>query len=1267
LKKLLNAEQKANQMACSVRDITNSVVSTDKAQTERNVRKVLKATDVELASATNSPLAFLTALIKKTKPTLDGETVHVLNLTRNPEGEFVMSYKVGKSNKVLEIEIEDFSSFMTSTNKFRLDKRNLTKFYSDFETLNSFDDYEVLALDITNNPQKIMDVADDLVQADKYHNDPEHNNVLYTQLGRIVDSLAEMVPNLNVHINNAGSANFGEINVKTNDIYISKGIGGSKSLMEIYVHELYHGVTHYAISSADIGIRNVTARMEKIRDNFLKNTKEVDLVRMSGGRLTTEQASKVLDHLSDKKVGLHEFVALSMTNKAIMNQLKVLDLNAKKGTENKTLFYQLIDAVSAVFNFIVAKVTKEPTDSDLSRMVFLVSRLQEAHKKPVKAKRLVALRNLISMFDPLEKRWETFWEKRERDAKEDFSSIAQKEGENKVTYMARLVARSFYDEKARDIIGNMVTTFPFLKPEDTIRTVLRDMMQGDPVQNIAQALGMQSQVIDQQREFTAVQTAEMILESFTRALEEEEETMLTEVVLDTDLSSIYFAYDMESLLSDNKNINKAINKILKKLQSLTDESSTNFYNAQAALLADYMMQGKDNIALLKNAENIAMKLGTSMETRGVSSEVIGLVDELVTLKALRQVSKDKKSKFKDLIEEQQVGVDNLVAFQFGQKDYAEKTLFPTPADRINIIKGYSAEITNEDIEITTAPLAKRKELESQGYILKSTLTKHSFDGSSSELGLFINNRFMMQTFHRVGLRITDKARRGTSVTDIYAMNGDSNVTLKAAADIRKMRTRKDEVTSLMAEGKYKPEENENDSLVSPILNNTGAVKDFSYGMDKKVKIDVLDMERKVSVVMGRTAASTYDKKETEVFNEKILKLIEEDAAANLSKKGLIGKRNNKEYIQIKRNSTNKEVIDFWKILPSDIKRRYPEGFALRRDLMYSYLGFREIGIADLPGVRNFVELYPKTYGKLIKYALQFAEKLWQEVIKISKIDIIIRTPGVFIGNIVSNFLLMYISGYSFKEITQLKLQGVKELNSYVTGLKESIKLMAKQKSGIITKAETRRLNVIKNNLTNSPVKDLVDQGFYTSIIEETEHGDNTGSYFNRMAKKKLKQAPKVFSDGIDILYITENTKLFKLMEKGIQASDFAARYAQYHLLVKDGKKKEDAVRIVRDNFIDYNKPNSRFLEYANQMGFVMFTKYFTRIQRVLFRYGKTDPIKVLLSILAQDYVFGEIDTVDDQSIFVKDMGNLFYNPWDNLLRAITPSSIEAVDWALNGS
>lgn len=1256
-------------MSCSVRDITNSVVSEDKTKTEANVRKILKSTEADRAAAALTPMALLTNLVKRMNPSLDGEKVHILNISRDKNDQFVLKFKLGQSNDIVEMLVEDFSSFMTESSKFQLDKNHLTKLYSDFEYAHNRDDFEAMALDITNNPEKIIEVAQDLIDADEYHNDEEHNRALIDQLGRITDSLVEMVPNLNVHINNAGTANFGAIDVSTNDVYIAKGPGGSKSLMEIYVHELYHAVTHFAISGKNVDIRKYTRRIEQVRDYFLENTTEMSLVKMSGGKLTREEAAKLLSHLTNPETGLHEFVALAMSNKAVMNQLKTLDISKKKLFPETSLFHRIINTLYDLIGLVSRKLLKEPEGDDLQRMVYLVTRLHTAHKRPLQARRLLGIHGILSLVDPVDRWISDYIHKVSKKHTKDANRNVPKKGEGNIKYLARLGARALFDDEAKDIIGNVLsmTGVSVLAPEGTIRTILRDFLDADLTQNQVDAMGMASGNIDQKREFTAIQFAKVVLKSFSRALLEEEEIALTDTVLDTDLSAIYYNHDVRNLLDSNNNIRAAEDKIINKLKKLTDIESVNFYIAQAELLAAYMINHEDNIALLLNADNIAKKLDTVGEDLNVSKEIIGLVDELVSLKALRRVSTDKKNTLKALMDEDARGVDNLVAFQFGEKDHAAREIFPTITDKMKIIKGYSAQITNPDIDITTAPLSKRAELEAQGFVMKKELPKHTMDGNSTPMALYINNRFISQKFHRVGMRLTEMPTRGVTITESYNKGGSGNTTIKAVEDIRKLQNRRAEIVKLMMEGKYDANAVGDDGMLTPVLNNAGRVKDFRYGMDKQTKIDILDMERKVSVVLGRTAASTYDKKASNSFNKNLMELITQDAKNNLKpdQVSVIGK-NQKEYIKISKDSLHPQVAELWRILPDNIKREYPEGFTIRRDLMYAALGYRELSIVDMPILKQFFGDNPKAYKAIIKYSMQFAEKLWKELIKITKADVLIRTPGVFFNNVIGNVMMMVISGYSFTEITKLKLQGVKELKLYVDGLKELLQLEAKDNANILTTEESRRMGVIKNNLNNSPVKDLVDEGFYTTIIEEMEHGADTGSFFNKVAKKKLQKVPKIFRDGVDLLYITENTKLFKFIEKSIQASDFAARYAHYHLMLEKGIAKDKAINTVRDTYINYNKPNSRFVEWANQMGLVMFTKYFTRIQRVVRDYGATHPTKLLLAVLAQDFITGDIEDVSDQWVGVKSVPNLFYNPAENLARVFTPSSFEAVDWLLNG-
>jgi len=1258
-------------MVCSISGITNSVASVDKAATKASVKQAVKTTSAERALATDTPVDLLSDIIKNSKPTLQGKKVHVVDLARTDDGEFTIKYKVGRSGAVLELPLGASSPFKNSYEGFNIDKNNLETLHSDHEYSHNNDDFEALALDITNNPEKIVETANYLIDADEYHNDESYNDVLLGQLSSIQEKLVDMVPKINVHINNQGDGNFGEINVDTGDVFISKGVGGSKSLLEIYVHELYHSITHFALSSVSTEVRKVTARMEKVREHFLENTEEADLVMMSGNILTEEQASAILDHLTDPKVGLHEFVALAMSNKAVMNQLSTLNTTEIENGD-KSLLQSLLDLVAKVFQAVSKKITGEPDSDDLSRMVFLVNKLHTSHKKPLRARKFYAIKNLISMFEPLEKKFSLYLDEKIEKSNEKADRNVAKKGEGNLRYYTRLAARSMFDDQAKNILGNVAGlasfrggVFSALSPEGTIRTIIRDATQSDLTQDQAEALGMLSGHIDQQRQFLAVQTSKVVLSYFdNKELTAGQEEMLTSMVLDTDLSAIYATHDMDKLLSSNLEINKVIADKENKLVELADESAVNFYKTQTSLLSEYMVNGKDHIALLMNAENIAKMVGTNKAVESVSNELVSTVDELTTLKALKISSKRQKLEFRELIKEEPEGVSSLVAFHLGQKERAAIDVFPTASDKLKIIKGHSVQFTDPDISIVSAPLAKKKEMETKGYKLHKELGKHSMDTNNTPMALYKNNRFMETSFHRVGMRLTEKSRRGVTVTESFTKGADDHKNLKAAASVRVLKNRRLVTIGEMFDGTYDVSASEEDSLLSPTLNNLGQVTDFRYGMDKKIKEEVLETERKISVVMGKTAASTYDKKESDSFNKKMMDLILEDANKNkVHSVSVIGK-NDKEYVKIEKNSTNDDIAALWRVLPENIKSVHKNGFYVRRDLMYTYLGYREMGVEDVLGFGLLNRNNELT--KVVKHALMYAEKLWQELVKISKIDIIIRTPGVFIGNVISNFVLMYATGHSIKEITTLKYQGVKELNLYTEGLKESITLRAKEEAGLITPKELRRLNVIENNMHNSPVKDLVAEGFYTTIVEEIEHGGDTGSYFNRQAKKKLKNMPKIFRNGLDILYVTENTKLFKLVEKGIQASDFAARYAQYHLMVEGGTPKAEAVKSVRDNFIDYNKPNSKFVEWANKNGFVMFTKYFTRIQRVLRNYGTRHPAKLLLSVLGQEYVLGDLDDMTDQSVLTKDMGNMLYNPWDHLMRVITPSALEAVASVGNG-
>jgi hypothetical protein len=174
-------------------------------------------------------------------------------------------------------------------------------------------------------------------------------------------------------------------------------------------------------------------------------------------------------------------------------------------------------------------------------------------------------------------------------------------------------------------------------------------------------------------------------------------------------------------------------------------------------------------------------------------------------------------------------------------------------------------------------------------------------------------------------------------------------------------------------------------------------------------------------------------------------------------------------------------------------------------------------------------------------------------------------------------------------------------------------------------------------------------------MEETESGNNT-SLATQYIDKKLKGAPQMVKTGLDWVFLTERTKLHKFMSTSTQYSDFVGRYSYYHLKTSKGMSKAEAIRNATDMFVNYTKPNSPFLEYANQMGFVMFTKYYIRIQRAIGTIARGNPVSGLATVIGLEAALGDVPMPTDSSFVVKSPLEMFYTPWDVLTGAVTPGS-----------
>ena len=196
---------------------------------------------------------------------------------------------------------------------------------------------------------------------------------------------------------------------------------------------------------------------------------------------------------------------------------------------------------------------------------------------------------------------------------------------------------------------------------------------------------------------------------------------------------------------------------------------------------------------------------------------------------------------------------------------------------------------------------------------------------------------------------------------------------------------------------------------------------------------------------------------------------------------------------------------------------------------------------------------------------------------------------------------------------------------------------------------------MEKSIAQNPIIPLVEAGILQNIVEDIDLNSDDFKYKNKILDKVNpvveEYVPDTVTEGLKQAAITRDTYVYKKLLQATQYSDFVARYAIYkHQLRKIQKKKSTldlgpdggvytkkqeeidllaALVDISDTFINYDIPTSPELQYLNDMGFLMFTKFLFRIQKVIFRIFKENPVNVLALEALQQGMIGDKSDITD--------------------------------------
>lgn len=765
---------------------------------------------------------------------------------------------------------------------------------------------------------------------------------------------------------------------------------------------------------------------------------------------------------------------------------------------------------------------------------------------------------------------------------------------------------------------------------------------------------------EQERVRIADMTRQGVLEAYAdngKNLSQDDKAAITRVILDTDMASLTDRFTQEELtllVEDARRRKRAIQKLENELRGLSSPW-IEYYLGSGRELGWHMATG-DVVGqhLMLNAHNIAGMGGTKYQHRVSSADLDAaqaILDPLISLYALDYSSPEHRSRVGQVMRaETQRGeasgvLTTLMMHKRMQEDALEK-LFD--GQQVHMQKGYRAQIYNPYKTVTEAPLQDRASYEAMGYTMESVLPLDPNDPEQVQKGLFVLADGGLSRRVTGTVSYTNEAMRGTAIH-----GGTSSVTGRGRFrnNERKnreiLKERDSYIDGLVRNGSAQdPSKAKAKSHLAPNLNPQGEVVNYRYLMKQQTKDDVLDRNNAMDDVMGAMAGHAFDKVASKEQNRTAIQALKDQFDAEYQEQP-------KSYVRVSAGSKDKQLAEAYRLLPDDAKKAVREIWGsdemwVRVDLVDINFGYQKPSLANTfkkdPEERKGIEkifagFWEWALGRKAYLRVRQAEDMWAEIVKELKDILVIKTGLTLLGNVVSNVSLLVWHGVPVTDMARNHRIALEGVVNYRRDHNELLKLQQLHDAGRggDPKAIEQRIRELTDALEHNPVAFMIDEGLMPTIVEDVDMHDDPYSYKSQLAEKTEKWTGKVWKPARTAgryLYMTHDTPLYKALSQGTQVSDFVARYTLYQHLTQRKRKRmnhDEAIQRASDMFINYDVPTHRMVQYLNDMGLLMFTKYYIRIQRAILTLYREQPARALLVTLMDTLMPGLSLLTDSQA------------------------------------
>ena len=1026
--------------------------------------------------------------------------------------------------------------------------------------------------------------------------------------------------------------------------------GFAMSDKEAYVFKLMQVSMKYALenyTASTLAARRLYAQAKAsltVKD-FLTNPSDtsqpaMDLAKqrydaLFGNTVVVEQGNGASNRMAN-------FIALAETNEQLRSKLSKIAVKDAKQKQVSILKDRIDNWIQAALTWLSGLVTKSLRRTDIaSRLTVLsknINHIESSAKDTLYGK---MVHGTEALTDGIQSKLETVG-----NAVRDQLLKVEKKVPKSVAFGITAGMAVFNKQDAADVREAIKNIYMSASQGGQKLNVVAELINefmgaGNDTASLYDLLGRKKNAVDTARQLIRESVPKMLEKAFV-SLTPKEKNSIHETVGITDMAYLYAnGYDLarlEELVSNPHELAREIDRMETQLKALPNG---HFYLKQAHGLASTMVHGVSPLDMqLPNAEAIARLLGTgrALPDAQVIATASELVDTLASLSALDLISADKKAAVSEVMKREisKGGTDgNGMTFTLDYYRRLQQDELSSTANgkSLGAAKGYAPTITDPNKNVIIASEDDAAELKKRGYTKGAHVARSSNDPASNLAGdlyyFHADNggrpRWVSGIMGTIQTTVgganpnTGRSMDGSHVPGVWNPKGRYQVAKANKAAIDMMF----DPTVGMPSGKY--------TALQPVMNQAGTIVGYSYQIPRAIKEAHLDVDNDFTKVLaaweGHIAEQTLAKK----FNADLLKMMKQQFEDD-ARQG-----NAYQYTTISKNSQDEQLAEIWTLMPDDMKAEAKKLFKngeikVRKDLLNNAFGYRAPSILEM-WTRNskaakqwqgaFEQIAETFIGKNAMRYLRLGERGLMELVSAAKNWIIVKSVVVATVNILSN--LNHAISLGMNPVRMVKDISIAVLaaEEYRKNEKEIFELMHYLTSGHnASKGEEykARISELRDEQARNPVTELIKAGMLPTIAEDLGQQDDYSlmdklfDKMNGIFDRVPDSAKKVASE----VAISRDSRIYHLLNRGVQYGDFASKYAVYQHLTKYSKTpmdKQSAMNKIRDEFVNYDILPSRTRYYLDAIGLTWFLNYKIRIQKIILRTIRENPVRGLLMML----------------------------------------------------